>query len=208
MSVVPEDRLLTLICDTCGESASGRACVLPDAEVVWTLVTELGWSGSPFASGPHRCPHCSLLPPPPDGRASCDDHGPGGVLGIDHLDDVTVVTSTGDIDLDTGDTLRAALGHAADMGGDVVVDLTRVHLVDSTGLGLLVRAHRDAHDRGALLCLAAPSPFVRTVLRTMRLDDLFVVFDSREAALAHLAAVRPTAAGPTAARAKVPSGQR
>ncbi|WBB80746.1 STAS domain-containing protein [Micromonospora sp. WMMD882] len=193
MTVVPEDRLMTLICDTCGEAATGRAYVLPDAEVVWTLVTDLGWSGSPFASGPHHCPHCSLLAPPTGGHASCDDHGPGGILGIDHVDDVTVVTPTGDIDLDTGDTLRAALSHAADMGGDVIVDLTRVHLVDSAGLGLLVRAHLDARDRGATLCLATPSPFVRTVLRTMRLDGVFTVVDDRETGLAHLAV---TPAGP------------
>jgi hypothetical protein len=126
MTVVSEDRLMTLICDTCGESTTGLACVLPDAEVVWTLVTDLGWSGSPFASGPHRCPHCSLLPGT-DERAGCEAHGPGGVLGIDHVEDVTVVTPTGDVDLDTGDTLRAALRHAADMGGDVVVDLSQVH---------------------------------------------------------------------------------
>lgn len=62
MTVVPDDHLMTLICDTCGETVKATACVLPDAEVVWTLVSEQGWSGSPFATGPHRCPHCSLLP--------------------------------------------------------------------------------------------------------------------------------------------------
>ncbi|WCN79462.1 STAS domain-containing protein [Micromonospora sp. LH3U1] len=188
MTVVPDDHLMTLICDTCGDSVRATACVLPDAEVVWTLVSEQGWSGSPFATGPHRCPHCSLLPISDGGNASCGDHGPGGILGIDHLDDVTVVAATGDIDLDTGDTLRAALRHAADVGGHVVVDLTRVHVIDSTGLGLLVRAHRDARDRGVTLCLAAPSRFVRTVLHTMRLDGTFPIFDSRDAALAQLSA--------------------
>ncbi|SCL23804.1 anti-anti-sigma factor [Micromonospora pallida] len=203
MTVVPEDRLMTLICDSCGESATGLACVLPDAEVVWTLVTDLGWSGSPFASGPHRCPHCSLLPEG-DERAACDAHGPGGVLGIDHVEDVTVVTSTGDVDLDTGDTLRAALRHAADMGGDVVVDLSRVHLIDSAGLGLLVRAQREARERQATLCLAAPSAFVRAVLRTMRLDTVIPTFASREEAVAHLAGSRPAA--PTG-RTAAPCGQ-
>ncbi|MEV7332174.1 STAS domain-containing protein [Micromonospora sp. NPDC093244] len=186
MTVVPDDHLMTLICDTCGDSVTATACVLPDAEVVWTLVSEQGWSGSAFATGPHRCPHCSLLPPAGGGYAPCDDHGPGGILGIDHLDDVTVVAATGDLDLDTCDTLRAALRHAAEMGGHVVVDLSQVHVIDSTGLGLLVRAHRDARDRGVTLCLAAPSRFIRTVLHTMRLDGLFPVFDSRDDAVAHV----------------------
>ncbi|MEU4555344.1 anti-anti-sigma factor [Micromonospora violae] len=203
MTVVPDDHLMTLICDTCGDTVKATACVLPDAEVVWTLVSEQGWSGSPFATGPHRCPHCSLLPLPGGGRA-CGDHGPGGILGIDHVDDVTVVAAAGDVDLDTGDTLRTALRHAADMGGHVVVDLSRVHLIDSTGLGLLVRAHREARERGATLCLAAPSRFVRTVLHTMRLDGAFPLFDSRDEALAQLSngsvSERTTSATVTAAR--------
>ena len=205
MTVVPDDHLMTLICDTCGDTVTATACVLPDAEVVWTLVSEQGWSGSPFATGPHRCPHCSLLPLPGGGHVSCGDHGPGGILGIDHLDDVTVVAATGDVDLDTGDTLRTALRHAADMGGHVVVDLSRVHLIDSTGLGHLVRAHRDARDRGVTLCLAAPSRFIRTVLHTMRLDGAFPIFDSRDDALAQLSAgvvgAPAAATAATAARA-------
>ncbi|WP_433125447.1 STAS domain-containing protein [Micromonospora sp. CA-240977] len=186
MTVVPDDQLMTLICDTCGASLTATACVLPDAEVVWTLVSEHGWSGSPFATGPHRCPHCSLLPPARSGHSSGGGHGPGGVLGIDHLDDATVVTATGDIDLDTGDALRAALREAADASGPVVVDLSRVHVIDSTGLGLLVRAHLDARERGATLCLAAPSRFIRTVLHTMRLDGVFPTYDSRDDALARM----------------------
>ncbi|MGW4500308.1 STAS domain-containing protein [Micromonospora sp. NPDC004336] len=188
MTVVPDDNSMTLICDSCGDVTTGTACVLPDAEVVWTLVAEHGWSGSPFATGPHRCPRCSLLSPAP-GRAGGTgraDEVPGGVLGVDHLDDVAVVTAAGDIDVDAADGLRAALRQAVDICGHVVVDLTRVHLIDAGGLGLLVRAHRDARERGAVLCLAAPSRFILTVLHTMRLDGLFPVFASPEEAVRRL----------------------
>ncbi|MGS2616774.1 STAS domain-containing protein [Micromonospora sp. LZ34] len=179
MTVVPDEHLMTLICDACGDTVRATACVLPDAEVVWTLVAEHGWSGSPFATGPHRCPRCEPLPADPTGGSH-----PGSVLGIDYLEDVPVVSVAGDIDLDGGDALRAALHSAVEVPGHVVVDLTRVHLIDSTGLGLLVRAHRDARERGVVLCLAAPSRYIRTVLHTMRLDGLFPVFDSVEEAVA------------------------
>lgn len=181
MTVVPDENLMTLICDACGDTVRATACVLPDAEVVWTLVSEHGWSGSPFATGPHRCPRCEPLPADP-----ADPTGgshPGSVLGIDYLEDVPVMSVAGDIDLDGG-ALRAALRAAVEVPGHVVVDLTRVHLIDSTGLGLLVRAHRDARERGVVLCLAAPSRYIRTVLHTMRLDGLFPVFDSVEEAMA------------------------
>ncbi|MEV5767271.1 STAS domain-containing protein [Micromonospora sp. NPDC052213] len=194
MTVVPDDNAMTLICDSCGDVTTGTACVLPDAEVVWTLVAEHGWSGSPFATGPHRCPRCSLLGPDAGrgGEAGRGAQVAGGALGVDHLDDVAVATASGDIDVDIADDLRTALRQAVDVCGHIVVDLTRVHLIDANGLGLLVRAHRDARERGAVLCLAAPSRFILTVLHTMRLDGLFPIFASPEEAVRRLS---PTGAG-------------
>lgn len=191
MTVVPDDNLMTLICDSCGDTTSGTACVLPDAEVVWTLVSEHGWSGSPFATGPHRCPRCSLLPAGtrPDGSGLPD--GAGTILAVDHVDDVTVIGAVGGVDPGTGEALRAALRDAVELAGAIVVDLSRVHVIDPVGLGMLVRAHRDARERGAGLCLAAPSRFVRTVLHTMKLDGVFPTYDSLAEALADLGSANP-----------------
>ncbi|MBQ1023450.1 STAS domain-containing protein [Micromonospora sp. C95] len=178
MAVVLDDHLVTLTCDNCGDTVAGPR-MPSDAEVVWPLVSEHGWSGSPLADGPHRCVHCTQLGPAAAGV-------PGGILGIEHLGAVTVVTVAGDVDLDTGDTLGMALRHAADMGGHVLVDLGRTDLLDSTALGLLVRAHRGAAERGATLCVASNSPLIRQVLRVTRLDEVFPVADTRADALARL----------------------
>ncbi|MEV2240946.1 STAS domain-containing protein [Micromonospora sp. NPDC049891] len=178
MAVVLDDHLVTLTCDNCGDTVAAPR-VPSDAEVVWPLVSEHGWSGSPLADGPHRCAHCTQLGPAAAGV-------PGGILGIEHLGAVTVVTVAGDVDVDTGDTLGIALRHAADMGGHVLVDLGRTDLLDSTALGLLVRAHRGAAERGALLCVASTSPLIRQVLRVTRLDEVFPVADTRADALARL----------------------
>ncbi|RGC65929.1 STAS domain protein [Micromonospora sp. MW-13] len=176
MTVVPDDHLMTLICDDCGDSTTGHACVLPDAEVVWTLVSEHGWSGSPFAVGPHRCPPCSIA-----GSEGSPQHagalGTGQALGLDHVDDCDQVTGRDE------NALRAALDDTVEFDGRAVVDLHGVEQIDSTGLGLLVRAHQQARNRGVVLCLAAPSRFVRTVLHTMRLDGVFPVFDTQHEAL-------------------------
>lgn len=181
MTVVRGDERTTLICDVCGDTVVDPAGRPADGGVVWALVSDHGWSGSPLAEGPHRCAHCTLT-----SRSAADGPAPGGILGIDHRGDATVITCAGDIDVDGEDTLRTALRHATEMGGHVVVDLTHVHLIDSTGLGLLVRAQRDAAARGATLSLAAPSPFLRTVLRTLHLDGVFPVYDSRAEALAQV----------------------
>lgn len=142
MTVVPDDPLMTLICDSCGTVASGPACVLPDAEVVWTFVAEQGWTGSPFATGPHRCPRCELLPAPTPQARAPRRADPLGVLGVEHLDEVAIVTAAGDLDIATGDDLHGVLAEAVDADRHVVVDLVRVHLIDSTALGVLVRAGR------------------------------------------------------------------
>ncbi|MFR9777188.1 STAS domain-containing protein [Micromonospora sp. MS34] len=169
MTVVPADQLMTLICDGCGDTVTGAGCTLPDAEVVWTLVFENDWVGSPFASGPHHCPRCSV-------PAATDDG-----LGVDYLDEIGHDAAARDVD--PVDPVRRALAETVAVGERELVDLTEVAVIDPTGLGLLVRAHRDARQRGRRLCLVAPSRFVLTVLHTMRLDGLFPIFDSRTRAL-------------------------
>lgn len=54
----------------------------------------------------------------------------------------------GTLDLATAPTLRAALSEAQDARKDVVVDLTRIEFIDSTGLGALIGAHRRAAEHG------------------------------------------------------------
>ncbi|GIJ30175.1 hypothetical protein Vqi01_53370 [Micromonospora qiuiae] len=197
MTVVPDDNLMTLICDACGETTSGTASVLPDAEVVWTLVSDHGWSGSPFATGPHRCPRCSTLPP---GTNPLGDRAGGPGVDAEHVGDVGVLVDRDGLDPEADDTLRAALREAVEVAGTVVVDLAGVRVIDSVGLGLLVRAHREVRERDAQLCLAAPSRFIRTVLHTMRLDGVFPIFDTLDDALAQLDAAK---AGSEAVRVDV-----
>ncbi|TBL34160.1 anti-sigma factor antagonist [Verrucosispora sp. SN26_14.1] len=177
MTVVPDDNLMTLICDVCGDTTTGTACVLPDAEVVWTLVSDHGWSGSPFATGPHRCPRCSALPAGPPPRA---DRTPIGLGGADEA------PVGGEAVTGPETALRVALRQAVDVHGTIVVNLDGVQVIDSAGLGLLVRAHREVRERDGRLCLAAPSRFIRTVLHTMKLDGVFPIFESLDEAVAQL----------------------
>ncbi|MBB2941425.1 anti-sigma B factor antagonist [Actinoplanes lutulentus] len=93
--------------------------------------------------------------------------------------DAVVVTPLTDLDREVAEQLRPELMSAAGEGRDVVVDLHAVHLIDSAGLGLLVRAHQEAKQNGGRLALVAPSRFVLTVLHTMRLDGVFDLYPDR-----------------------------
>ncbi|MFE9204437.1 STAS domain-containing protein [Micromonospora sp. NPDC007230] len=200
MTVVPADHLMTLICDGCGDTVTAAASVLPDAEVVWTLVFDNGWVGSPFASGPHHCPRCTLAAEL--GGANGAGRSTAG-LGIDYLDEVAAAPAARDAD--PAEAVRRALAEAIHLGDHVLVDLSEVEVVDPAGLGLLVRAHQEARQRAAVLCLVAPTRFVLTVLHTMRLDDVFPLYESRAAALRDLADPASAGTAPVGREAVAPS---
>lgn len=98
---------------------------------------------------------------------------------------------SGEIDLHTAPTLRAALEPAVDAAGDshpaVVVDLSGVAFIDSTGLGELVGAHKALVEKGARLHLAASNERVRRLLSITGLDEVLDVHPDRAAALAAVA---------------------
>ncbi len=66
----------------------------------------------------------------------------------------------------------------------VVADLSRVIGMSSTGLGILISAHRLTHERGASFKLASLSEKVRSVLQITRLNSIFEIFDNVEEAVA------------------------
>ena len=65
---------------------------------------------------------------------------------------------------------------------DLLVDLRRVPTIDSRGVRALVRAHTSAQRLGAAFRIACPCPRVRTVLELSKLDHVFAVYDSIDAA--------------------------
>jgi anti-sigma B factor antagonist len=61
-------------------------------------------------------------------------------------------------------------------GGTVIADLTRITFLDSSGLGVLVQAHRTALERQNRLLVVA-SPPVRKLLRLTGLDTVLETYD-------------------------------
>jgi anti-anti-sigma factor len=70
------------------------------------------------------------------------------------------------------DTLHAVLAAGS---GRLVVDLSEVELVDATGLGVLVGAHRRARLDGGELVLRGTTPRVARLLRLTRLDRVITL---------------------------------
>ncbi|MCA9726657.1 MAG: STAS domain-containing protein [Candidatus Eisenbacteria bacterium] len=66
----------------------------------------------------------------------------------------------------------------------VVIDLGEVTWFSSLDLGGLVFALRECNDRGLRFCLACVGPRVRSVLEATKMDQVFSIHDSVEAAVA------------------------
>jgi anti-sigma B factor antagonist len=90
----------------------------------------------------------------------------------------------GTLDIATSPTLRAALLEAADRANhEIVVDLTQLEFLDSTGLGALIGAHKRAAEHGGSVRLVAHEGQILRLLRITGLLDVFSVYPSVEAAL-------------------------
>jgi len=89
----------------------------------------------------------------------------------------TVVTLAGDIDIQTAPVLREALAALPPTEQMVVVDLSAVEFLDSSGVGALVGAAAALREGGGSLRLACPPPRVQKVFRISRLAEVIPIYD-------------------------------
>jgi anti-sigma B factor antagonist len=99
--------------------------------------------------------------------------------------DYAVMTPQGEIDFATGPQLKEALV-AALLRGDVhlVVDLSKVDFIESTGLGALIGARRRAHTLRGSLSLVCTEEQMLKIFRITGLDKVFAIYDDLDAAVA------------------------
>lgn len=97
---------------------------------------------------------------------------PDGGYPVEMITDIPVVTAPTEIDITTADRLRAVLTATVAAGHTtVVVDMTRTEFCDSSGLGVLVRAHKRALEAGGELRLVMPAD--GAVFRTFTMTSLY-----------------------------------
>jgi anti-sigma B factor antagonist len=97
-------------------------------------------------------------------------------------DSSAVITVVGEVDLHTSTRLREVLDEvrARDITDHLVVDLSECTFLDSTGLGMLVKAQQQARSP---LNVVVAAPQVRKALSVTSLDSVFDLHDTREDAL-------------------------
>ena len=97
----------------------------------------------------------------------------------------TVVRISGSVDVATSIELRDLLAPELDRGGArVLLDLSGVSLIDSSGVGVLVTAHRRAEAAGSALVLVAPAGPAARVFELTRTNKLLRIEPDLERGLA------------------------
>jgi anti-sigma B factor antagonist len=98
-----------------------------------------------------------------------------------------VLPLEGEIDLHVSPRVSQMLGEIIQpKPSRVVVDLSRVTYVDSSGLAVLIQAMQDVEDYGGRFALAGVQENVLSILETARLDKIFLLYPHVDAALADI----------------------
>ncbi|MGH3655312.1 MAG: STAS domain-containing protein, partial [Micromonosporaceae bacterium] len=91
-----------------------------------------------------------------------------------------VIGLSGDLDLATAPELRTALLEALTERDNIVVDMSDLRFLDSTGLGVLVRVHKKAKALNGVVAFAAVPGNVVKILEVTCLDRVFPVYPTVE----------------------------
>ncbi len=94
-----------------------------------------------------------------------------------------VVALAGEVDLAHSPALRKVLMDETLSGRTVVVDLSGVEYIDSSGIAALVEGYQMAKQKSGRFALAAVSAPAARVLKLARLDQVFIIGDDIEAAI-------------------------
>ena len=95
-----------------------------------------------------------------------------------------VITIAGELDIATSPKVRELLSDAArDQDRPLVIDLTRCHFVDSTGLATLLHGAKPAQNGESNVALVSTGGEVRKLLELTAIDKTIPVFESLDSAI-------------------------
>ncbi len=105
-------------------------------------------------------------------------------IAVRHDGRAVIVEVQGEVDLYSSPKMREALVGLTDgRSPAVLVDLSHVEYMDSSGVATLVEGLQLARQYGGQFKLAGLAPAIRDVFRFARLEKVFEIYEDTEAAL-------------------------
>ena len=113
-------------------------------------------------------------------------------LHISQKNSVTLIELEGRFDAYEAPQLEKALKKlgtkdAGEISSQVVIDLAKVHFIDSTGLATLIQGMKRCREHNGDVYLCSLQQPVRIIIELTRLDKVFALFETPEKALEHFA---------------------
>lgn len=97
---------------------------------------------------------------------------------LNEKNDTVVVAFEGDIDLKSSGEVCTVLLDCVSRGRAVLVDMSGVALIDSSGVAVLLEAFQNSRKKGKEFVLAEIGDSVLRVLKLARLETIFTIANS------------------------------
>lgn len=103
---------------------------------------------------------------------------------LDKTGDITVVhIPFEELDASNADRFKSELAPVLQSNTKVVLDLSRMRFIDSSGLGAMLSCLRQLSARGGDLKLSGMTAQVRATFELVRMHRIFDIFNTQEEAL-------------------------
>jgi anti-sigma B factor antagonist len=105
-------------------------------------------------------------------------------LSVDKTGDILILTLAGDtLDASNAREFKTEAAPLLTPAGKVIFDMSRLHFVDSSGLGAMLSCLRQLKGVGGELKLCAMTKAVRALFELVRMHRVFEIFETREDAI-------------------------
>lgn len=108
-------------------------------------------------------------------------------IAVEKFGAVTIATLHGDeLDASNVQDFKRDIAPVLAESRNVILDLSHLRFIDSSGLGAMLSCLRQLNAAGAELKLCGMSKAVRAVFELVRMHRIFDIFDTREQAVSAL----------------------
>lgn len=109
-------------------------------------------------------------------------------LQVEIKSGIMIVRPAGEMDLAVADVMRSALEKGLDQNPgikDIIVNLSQVTYIDSSGLGVLLGRYKRVSRSGGRMFIVGAPPQVRRIIEMSGLLNIMKEFSSEAEALSH-----------------------
>ncbi len=105
-------------------------------------------------------------------------------IPVDRVNDVAMaVIPMEELDASNVAEFKSTIGPVLEANREVILDLTRVRFIDSSGLGAMLSCLRQLSAKGGDLKLCGMTKQVRSIFELVRMHRIFDIYPTREEAL-------------------------